>query len=209
MSLFIGLIVTLAIWHKSVGWISVDRIASRRAEIFYWVTVMFSQMLGTALGDWMADTTGLGYEGGAIVFAVALGVVAVAYFYTRISRTVLFWAAFILTRPLGATVGDLLDKPLSQGGLALGRYSASAVIAMLIVACILLLPQRAERRTVVCRMPQTPAAEHRETRGHRRAVIAVARKLAVILHRMWDRRRRISLVSPADGVMKSIVRNRS
>jgi len=149
MSLFIGLIVTLAIWHKSVGSISVDRIASRRAEIFYWVTVMFSQMLGTALGDWMADTTGLGYEGGAIVFAVALGVVAVAYFYTRISRTVLFWAAFILTRPLGATVGDLLDKPLSQGGLALGRYSASAVIAMLIVACILLLPQRAERRTVV------------------------------------------------------------
>jgi len=104
---------------------------------------MFSQTLGTALGDWMADTTGLGYEGGALVFALALALVAAAYFYTSVSRTLLFWAAFILTRPLGATVGDLLDKPVANGGLALGRFSASAVLTVLIVACILFFPQRA------------------------------------------------------------------
>jgi uncharacterized membrane-anchored protein len=116
------------------------------AEVFYWMTIMFSQTLGTALGDWMADSTGLGYEGGAIVFAAGLGVVAAAYFYSNVSRTLLFWAAFILTRPLGATVGDLLDKPHSQGGLELSRFAASAVIGAIIISCIVLMPQRAERQ---------------------------------------------------------------
>ena len=109
---------------------------------------MFSQTLGTALGDWMADDKtglGLGYEGGAIVFAIGLALVAAAYFWTRVSHVLLFWAAFILTRPLGATVGDLLDKPHASGGLALSRYWASAVLALFIVVCIALLPQRAER----------------------------------------------------------------
>ena len=145
-TLFLLLISTLALWHWSLGSVSVDRLTMRKAEIFYWITVMFSQTLGTALGDWMADTTGLGYEGGAIVFAVGLAIVAAGYFYTRVSRTLLFWAAFILTRPLGATMGDLLDKPHAHGGLALSRYAASAVIAAAIIGCILLLPQRAEQQ---------------------------------------------------------------
>jgi uncharacterized membrane-anchored protein len=119
---------------------------TRLAEKIDWVTIMFSQTLGTALGDWMADTTGLGYEGGAIAFAIGLGVVAAAYFHTRVSRTVLFWTAFILTRPLGATVGDLLDKPHAHGGLALSRYTASAVIATFIITCIMFVPQRGERQ---------------------------------------------------------------
>ena len=114
--------------------------------MFYWATIMFSQTLGTALGDWMADTTGLGYEGGALVFAAGLALVALAYFRTKVSRTLLFWAAFILTRPLGATLGDLLDKPVAHGGLALSRYTASAVLAVFIIGCILLLPQRAGQR---------------------------------------------------------------
>jgi uncharacterized membrane-anchored protein len=144
--LFACVVGTLVIWHRTLGSIAVDRLASRPAEIFYWVTVMFSQTLGTALGDWTADTTGLGYEGGAIVFAIALGVVAVLYFKTRISRALLFWAAFVLTRPLGATLGDLLDKPRADGGLALDRFVASAVIGAIIIAFVALLPQRAERR---------------------------------------------------------------
>lgn len=141
---------TLALWHRSLGSVSVSNIATRKAEVFYWVTIMFSQTLGTALGDWTADPQaglGLGYEGGAIVFAVGLALVGAAYFWTRISRTALFWVAFILTRPLGATVGDLLDKPHSAGGLELSRYTASAVLAVFIILCVLLLPQRAERLT--------------------------------------------------------------
>jgi uncharacterized membrane-anchored protein len=141
--LFVLLMATLALWHRSLGSVSVESVTTPRAEAFYWATIMFSQTLGTALGDWMADTTGLGYEGGALVFALALALVAAAYFYTSVSRTLLFWAAFILTRPLGATVGDLLDKPVANGGLALGRFSASAVLTVLIVACILFFPQRA------------------------------------------------------------------
>jgi uncharacterized membrane-anchored protein len=121
----------------------VRKITGPREESFYWLTITFSQTLGTALGDWMADTNGLGYEGGAIVFAAALAVVAGLYFRTNVSRTLLFWTAFILTRPLGATFGDLLDKPVANGGLALGRFSASAVLAAFIIACILILPQRA------------------------------------------------------------------
>ena len=141
--LFVLLMATLGLWYRSLGSVSIHSVTSPKAEMFYWATIMFSQTLGTALGDFLADTTGLGYEGGALAFAAALAVVAGAYFFTGISRTLLFWAAFILTRPLGATVGDLLDKPVSDGGLALSRFSASAALAIFIIACILLLPQRA------------------------------------------------------------------
>jgi uncharacterized membrane-anchored protein len=121
----------------------VETVNAPKVEAFYWAAITLSQTLGTALGDWMADTTGLGYEGGALVFAAGLVALAALYFWTSVSRVLLFWAAFILTRPLGATVGDLLDKPLDHGGLALSRPIASAVIATFIVGCILLLPQRA------------------------------------------------------------------
>jgi len=141
--LFVLLIASLGIWYLSVGSVSVDTITTPKSEMFYWTTIMFSQTLGTALGDWMADMAGLGYEGGALVFAAALAIVAGAYFYTSLSRTLLFWAAFILTRPLGATVGDLLDKPVADGGLALSRFSASAILAIIIVVCLLLFRQRA------------------------------------------------------------------
>jgi uncharacterized membrane-anchored protein len=141
--LLAGLLAALAAWRLSEGSISVNTVATPRVEMFYWVAILFSQTLGTALGDWMADTNGLGYEGGAVVFFAALAAVAALYFYTTISRTLLFWAAFILTRPLGATLGDLLDKPLNHGGLAISRYVASGVIAAVVVALILLIPQRA------------------------------------------------------------------
>ena len=141
--LFAGLIASLAVWRWSEGSISVNTVASPKVEMFYWGAILFSQTLGTALGDWMADTTGLGYEGGALVFAAGLMLIAGGYFYTNVSRTVLFWSAFILTRPLGATVGDLLDKPLDHGGLAFSRFSASAILAAFIVACLLFLPQKA------------------------------------------------------------------
>jgi uncharacterized membrane-anchored protein len=141
--LFVLLMASLGVWYLSAGSVSVDTITSPKVEMFYWGTILFSQTLGTALGDWMADTTGLGYEGGALVFAAGLMLIAGGYFYTSVSRTLLFWSAFILTRPLGATVGDLLDKPLDHGGLAFSRFSASAIIAAIIVACLLFLPQRA------------------------------------------------------------------
>jgi uncharacterized membrane-anchored protein len=137
------LVASLAIWHRTTGTVSIASINSKQAETFYWVTIMFSQTLGTALGDWMADSTGLGYAGGALVFAAGLAVTTTAYFWTNVSRTVLFWVAFVLTRPLGATVGDFLDKPLDHGGLALSRYTASASLAAMMVLLILLLPQRA------------------------------------------------------------------
>jgi uncharacterized membrane-anchored protein len=149
--LFALLIVSLAGWYWSVGSVSVDKITSPKVESFYWTTILFSQTLGTALGDWMADTNGLGYEGGALVFAAGLVLITLAYFHTNISRTFLFWSAFIITRPLGATLGDLLDKPLDQGGLDLSRYAASATLAVIIMACILLVPQRAGNH---------PAAQH-------------------------------------------------
>lgn len=137
------LLATLNLWYWLVGSISVNTVNTPRVEVFYWSAITFSQTLGTALGDWMADSTGLGYEGGAVVFGAALAVVAAAYYWTNVSRVTLFWAAFILTRPLGATVGDYLDKPKDHGGLALSRPIASAVIAAFIVGCLLLLPQRA------------------------------------------------------------------
>jgi uncharacterized membrane-anchored protein len=120
----------------------VDTVNTPKVEAFYWATITFSQTLGTALGDWMADTSGLGYLGGALVFLAALAVIAVLYFWTKVSRVLLFWAAFILTRPLGATVGDFFDKPLSQGGLNVSRPLASAIIAAFMVTCIVLIPQR-------------------------------------------------------------------
>src|SRR5712672_1007718 len=137
------LLATLGLWYWSLGSISVDTVSTPRAEVFYWAAITFSQTLGTALGDWMADSTGLGYEGGAVVFGVALAVVATAFYWTKVSRVTLFWAAFILTRPLGATVGDFLDKPVDQCGLALSRPIASVVIAAFIIGCLLILPQRA------------------------------------------------------------------
>lgn len=145
--LFVLLLASLAIWHRSLGSVSVDTVSSPKEQMFYWITIMFSQTLGTALGDWTADTAGLGYGGGAIVFSILLGAVAAAYYWTKISRTLLFWAAFILTRPLGAVVGDFLDKPLNAGGLALSRYSASAALLVFIIACILLFPQRAGKHS--------------------------------------------------------------
>jgi uncharacterized membrane-anchored protein len=141
--LFMLLLASMAVWYWSEGSISVNTVSTPKIETFYWVAILFSQTLGTALGDWMADTNGLGYEGGALVFAAGLALIAAAYFYTSISRTLLFWAAFILTRPLGATLGDLLDKPLNNGGLAFSRFYASAILAAVIIGCLALLPQRA------------------------------------------------------------------
>jgi uncharacterized membrane-anchored protein len=136
---------TLALWRWSAGSVSVETVATPKVEVFYWATITFSQTLGTALGDWMADNTGLGYGGGALIFGAGLAILAIFYFWTDVSRVLLFWAAFILTRPLGATVGDFLDKPVHDGGLAFSRPIASAIIAAFIVLCILLLPQRAGR----------------------------------------------------------------
>ena len=133
----------LGLWYWSLGSISAATITSPKVEAFYWAAITVSQTLGTALGDWMADDTGLGYEGGALIFAAGLAALAAAYFWTNVSRVFLFWAAFILSRPLGATVGDLLDKPVSDGGLALSRPIASAVIGAFIIACLLVLPQKA------------------------------------------------------------------
>jgi uncharacterized membrane-anchored protein len=139
------LMIALALWYRSEGSISVSTVSTPKVEAFYWVAITFSQTLGTALGDWIADTGGLGYQGGALVFAAGLMLLAGVYFWTNASRVLLFWAAFILTRPLGATVGDFLDKPTSHGGLALSRPLASAVIAVFIVLCLVMLPQRAGR----------------------------------------------------------------
>ncbi len=141
--LLLCVVAVLAAWYWSQGTVSVDTVSTPRVEAFYWATITFSQTLGTALGDWMADDAGVGFLGGALVFGAALAVVAALYFWTGISRVLLFWVAFILTRPLGATVGDFLDKPHDHGGLALSRPLASAVIAAVIVGLIFLLPQRA------------------------------------------------------------------
>jgi uncharacterized membrane-anchored protein len=141
--LLLCLMSALGLWYLSQGTISVDTVSTPKTEAFYWAAITLSQTLGTALGDWLADTGGLGYEGGAFVFGAGLAVLTAAYYWTNISRVGLFWAAFILTRPLGATVGDFLDKPVNHGGLALSRPLASAIIAVFILGCIFLLPQRA------------------------------------------------------------------
>jgi uncharacterized membrane-anchored protein len=139
------LLGSLALWHRVLGSVSVDTVSSPRAEGFYWLTIMFSQTLGTALGDWTADSAGLGYRGAAMIFLALLAVVFIAYRWTSISRTMLFWSAFVLTRPLGAVVGDFLDKPTGSGGLALSRYMASAALLAFIVVCMIAFPQRAGR----------------------------------------------------------------
>jgi len=141
--LLVCVLAVLAAWYWSEGTVSVDTVNTPRVEMFYWATITFSQTLGTALGDWMADDAGVGFLGGALIFGAALAVIAALYFWTSISRVLLFWAAFILTRPLGATVGDFLDKPHDHGGLALSRPLASAVLAAVILLLILVLPQRA------------------------------------------------------------------
>ena len=145
--LFVLLMASLGIWYWAAGSVSVDKIVSRKVELFYWGTILFSQTLGTALGDWVADTNGFGYDRGALVFGAGLLLLAGGYFFTKIPRTLLFWSAFILTRPLGATLGDLLDKPIAQGGFAFDRFYASAILAVAIIACILVTRQRSELST--------------------------------------------------------------
>src|SRR5882757_8154822 len=133
-------LASLFAWYRTLGTVDVNSVSGPREETFYWITITFSQTLGTALGDWIADA-GLGYSGGALVFGTALAILAIFYFMTRVSHVLLFWAAFILTRPLGATVGDFLDKPIDKGGLALSRPFASVVIAAFIIGCLLILRQ--------------------------------------------------------------------
>lgn len=135
---------SLYAWYRALGSVDINTVSTARAEAFYWITITFSQTLGTALGDWIADS-GPGYSGGALVFGAGLIILGALYFWTDVSRVILFWAAFILTRPLGATVGDFLDKPLASGGLALSRTAATAVLAVVIIALILILPQRPGR----------------------------------------------------------------
>jgi uncharacterized membrane-anchored protein len=145
--LFSLLMTSLVLWYRTLGSVAVDTVSSPTSEMFYWITIMFSQNLGTALGDWTADTAGLGYTGGAVIFGTMLAIVAAAYYRTKISHTVLFWAAFILTRPLGAVVGDFLDKPIIKGGLAISRLSASAALLAVIVLCVIVFPHRPAKRT--------------------------------------------------------------
>ena len=141
--LFTCLMAVLGAWYRSEGSIAVETVNTPKVEAFYWAAITFSQTLGTALGDWAADTGGLGYEGARLVFGAGLAVTAALYYWTSASRVALFWTAFILTRPLGATLGDFLDKPLDHGGLALSRPIATAVLATLMIGLILLLPQLA------------------------------------------------------------------
>ena len=138
---------TIFIWHRSLGRVDIGSIHTPKAEFFYWLTIMFSQTLGTALGDWTADTAGLGYVGAAYIFAAGLLVLIAAYYFSAISRTLLFWCAFVLTRPLGAVVGDFLDKPLADGGLEFGRFTTTGVLFIAIVVLIKVLPQRAATRS--------------------------------------------------------------
>jgi len=140
------LLASLAAWYRTLGTVAIESVDTPRVEAFYWLTIMFSQTLGTALGDWTADDAGFGYSGSAVVFGSLLAVIAIAYYWTKISHTVLFWSAFILTRPLGAVLGDVLDKPADAGGFALSRYTATAILLVFIVACIAMTPQRAAAR---------------------------------------------------------------
>ena len=140
--LLICVIASLLIWRWATGSISIETVSTPKVEMFYWITIMFSQTLGTALGDWVADTQEMGYVGAAAVFGALLLLTALLYYFTNISRVILFWAAFILTRPLGAVVGDFLDKPIAKGGLALSRYNASLALLLVIIALILIFPQK-------------------------------------------------------------------
>lgn len=143
LSLVLG---SLWLWKRTMGTVSIESVRDPKSESFYWLTIMCSQTLGTALGDWVADTVSLGYTGGMLIFGGLLAVIAALYFWSRLSHTLLFWAAFILTRPLGAVVGDFLDKPVAKGGLELSRYTASAALLLFIVACVMFLPQNAAKR---------------------------------------------------------------
>ncbi len=143
--LFGLLLASLLLWYKSLGSVSINTLSSPKAEMFYWLTIMFSQTLGTALGDWTADTAGLGYLGAMLIFGGLLAAIVAAHYLSTLSKTLLFWSAFIITRPLGAVVGDFLDKPIAQGGLALSRYSASIALIVIIIACIVFFPQRAAK----------------------------------------------------------------
>jgi uncharacterized membrane-anchored protein len=143
--LLVLLLGSLLVWYRTLGTVDVVTVASPAAEAFYWTTIMFSQTLGTALGDWAADSMGLGYIGAALIFGALLAAIAAAYLWTKLSRVLLFWAAFVLTRPLGAVVGDFLDKSHADGGLELSRYTATAVLLVLILVCIFALPHRAAR----------------------------------------------------------------
>lgn len=146
-SLLFGLLIlSLAIWHRTLGSVSINTVGSAQSELFYWVAIMFSQTLGTALGDWTVDTAGLGYEGAALVFGALLALIAAAYYRTKLSHTLLFWAAFILTRPLGAVVGDFLDKPIHAGGLDLSRFTASAALLSAIAVSIAVFEHRPAKR---------------------------------------------------------------
>ncbi len=144
--LLVLLLTSIAVWYRTLGTVSVESVSSPKSEMFYWVTIMFSQTLGTALGDWTADTAGLGYLGGIGVFVVLLAIIVACYFWTGLSRTALFWSAFVLTRPLGAVVGDFLDKPVDDGGLALSRYGASIVLLVFMIAVIAAFPQKPASR---------------------------------------------------------------
>ena len=142
-ALLLGLLMaSLLIWHRTLGTVAVETVGTPKAELFYWVTIMFSQTLGTALGDWTADSAGMGYLGSALLFSLLLAAIAAAYWKTQLSRPALFWAAFILTRPLGAVLGDLLDKPRDHGGLELSRYAATLALLLFMAACIVIFPQR-------------------------------------------------------------------
>ncbi len=143
------LLTSIAVWHYTLGSVSVHTVSNSKSEMFYWITIMFSQTLGTALGDWTADSAGLGYSYSALIFGSLLAIIAALNFWTKISRTFLFWAAFILTRPLGAVIGDFLDKPYSQGGLELSRYIASAVLLIFIMCCILFFPHKAAKKELI------------------------------------------------------------
>jgi uncharacterized membrane-anchored protein len=140
------LVISIVVWYRTMGTVAITSVSSPKAEFFYWLTIMFSQTLGTALGDWAADTQKMGYRGGAVLFSAMLLLIAVAYLRTRISRTVLFWLAFVLTRPLGAVLGDFLDKPIESGGLALSRYAASITLLAIVAILLWAFPQRAAQK---------------------------------------------------------------
>ncbi len=143
LSLFALVIATLSTWEKSLGTIDIKSVTTPKAEAFYWTAIMFSQTLGTALGDWMADSTSLGYNGSALLIAAVLGIIATLYYRTKVSHVTLFWTAFILTRPLGATVANSLDKPIAHGGLGISDLTITAALATIMVICLVLIPQRA------------------------------------------------------------------
>ena len=146
LSLFGLVLVSLGLWYKSMGSINISTVVTNKAEAFYWTTIMFSQTLGTALGDWMADSTGLGYNGSALLIGMILVVLAALYFFTKVNRTFLFWAAFILTRPLGAVVANSFDKPVAKGGLGVSDITMTAVLALVMIICLLIIPQRSGRQ---------------------------------------------------------------